>query len=85
MAFVYQRKNVARPGADACETACKRHACNLQECLARLPVSASSMRMDHTKCAQYMERWNVCCDAVKAAAAGKAEGGSGAAPQQQPR
>jgi hypothetical protein len=35
--FVYQQKNrAARAGAEVCEIYCKRAACNIQHCLARL-------------------------------------------------
>ncbi len=70
-AFVYQRRNGVRPGADACEAACKRHACDLQQCLARLPVSAATARMDVNVCNVFMVKWDKCCDAVKAAAAAR--------------
>ena len=69
MPFVYQRKNTARPGADVCERLCKRHACDLQACLARLPVSAATARMDISKCDSFLQRFNVCCEAAKAAEA----------------
>ena len=99
-AFVYQRKNVARKGADACEVACKRWACELQSCIATLPVSASTARMDVSVCQVrchlsrqclfgwllllpskhlrrhsspffvlrqvFMDKWNKCCDTIKA-------------------
>lgn len=94
-AFVYQRKNVERKGADACEMACKRWACELQSCIATLPVAASTARMDvtvcqvrcqgsavvcggicskHSRCHSspifrtqvFMDKWNKCCDTIKA-------------------
>ncbi len=74
--FVYQRKNVVRAGADACEVKCKRHACDLQMCVAKLPVEKATARMDLGACQVFMEKWNTCCDAVKAAAAADASAGA---------
>jgi hypothetical protein len=69
MPFIYQRKNTAREGADVCERLCKRHACELQVCISKLPVSAATMRMDVTLCDSFLQRYNSCCDAAKAAEA----------------
>jgi hypothetical protein len=69
MPFVYQRKNSARKGADVCEVKCKRHACDLQACIATLHVSASTARMDLSKCDIFLQKYNTCCDAAKAAEA----------------
>jgi len=63
MPFVYQRSSKTRDGADACEVSCKRHACNLQECIARLPTSVGSV-MDTSRCTHHMDAWNRCCDNV---------------------
>lgn len=63
--FVYQASNKPpRPGADPCEAPCKPIACALQQCIAKLPVSRSGA-IDHTKCMHHMDKWNVCCDAIK--------------------
>jgi hypothetical protein len=78
--FVYQRKNVERKGADACERACKRHACDMQQCIARLPVSAGTARMNVGVCNVYMDKWNKCCDAVKALQAASAPPGDTPSP-----
>lgn len=64
MPFVFQRSNKPRAGATACEVSCKRHACNLQECLARLPTTVGSV-MDTSRCQHHMAAWNKCCDNVK--------------------
>ena len=79
MPFVFQRKNTVRPGADICERLCKRHACDLQQCLAKLPVSAATARMDISKCDSFLQRYNTCCEAAKAgeaAAQKQAAGGT---------
>jgi hypothetical protein len=73
MPFVFQRKNTKRPGADICERLCKRHACDLQQCLAKLPVSAATARMDISKCDSFLQRYNSCCEAAKAAEAAVAQ------------
>jgi hypothetical protein len=65
-AFVYQRKNAVRDGADFCERRCKRWACELQVCIARLPAATHTLRMDLSKCDVFLEKYNSCCAAVKA-------------------
>lgn len=68
-AFVYQRKETVRDGADACERRCKRFACDLQVCVSKLPVEASTQKMDMARCEHHLAQYNRCCDAVKAEAA----------------
>ena len=66
---MYQRKNTTRPGADVCERACKRKACDLQACIAKLHVSAATARMDLSQCNSFLQRYNTCCEAAKGKAA----------------
>jgi hypothetical protein len=50
--FVYQQKNrAAREGAEVCEIYCKRAACSIQHCLARL-VPNHQGQIDQVRCPQ---------------------------------
>jgi hypothetical protein len=68
-AFVYQRSNKVRAEADDCEKRCKRHSCDLQACIATLPVEAGTSRLPIERCDVFLQKYNTCCEAVKAAAA----------------
>lgn len=65
-AFVYQRKNGVRDGADECERRCKRHACDLQQCVAKLPVAAHTHVMDLSPCNVFLDKYKTCCEHVNA-------------------
>lgn len=67
MVFVYQSSNKPpKPGADPCEGPCKPVACALQQCIAKLPVSRSTGAIDTKLCMHLMDKWDTCCEAVKA-------------------
>lgn len=73
--FVYQKKNRSnpRPGADACEIKCKKLSCDIQRCISRLPTTrtrTSSATVNHSACDYAVERYNACCERVKALEAG---------------
>lgn len=64
--FVYQQKNrAARAGAEVCEIWCKRAACNIQHCLARL-VPNHQGQIDQAQCAFVIDKYAKCCDAAVA-------------------
>ena len=65
-AFVYQRKETVRAGADECERRCKRFACDLQVCISKLPAAAATQKLDMARCEHHLEQYTRCCDAVKA-------------------
>mmetsp|Transcript_63034 Transcript_63034/g.199501 ORF Transcript_63034/g.199501 Transcript_63034/m.199501 type:complete len:83 (-) Transcript_63034:62-310(-) len=60
-AFVYQRKNRVREGADICEIKCKKLACDIQSCFASIVPSRSGV-MAIEKCQFYQDRYNKCCE-----------------------
>jgi hypothetical protein len=80
--FVYQKKNRSnpRPGADACEIKCKKLSCDIQRCISRLPATrtrTSSATVNHSKCDYAVDKYNACCERVKALEA-RAAGGEDA-------
>ena len=67
MVFVYQQSNKGpRPGADPCEHACKPMACQLQKCIATLPVSQATGVMQLDLCRHWQDKWTACCDRILA-------------------
>ena len=69
--FVYQKKNrsTPRPGADACEIKCKKLSCDIQRCISRLPTTrtrTSSATVNHSACDYAVQKYNACCERVKA-------------------
>jgi hypothetical protein len=70
VSFVYQQKSRSTPreGADVCEIKCKRTACAIQKCLAKLPLSRSSATnagVDVSKCQYAVDAYDACCERVK--------------------
>ena len=81
--FVYQKKNRSnpRPGADACEIKCKKLSCDIQRCISRLPTTrtrTSSATVNHSACDYAVERYNACCERVKALESGGKDASSSA-------
>ena len=68
---MYQRKNGVREGADECERRCKRWACELQTCIARLPAAAHTGVMDLSRCNVFLDKYNACCEHAKGEATSK--------------
>lgn len=82
--FVYQKKNRSnpRPGADACEIKCKKLSCDIQRCISRLPTTrtrTSSATVNHSACDYAVERYNACCERVKALESGGKDASSSSA------
>ena len=59
MVFVYQGSGkIQKEGADVCQRACKKFACDIQWCLSR-------NNYQQHKCENFVQKWNDCCEKAK--------------------